>query len=105
MVTEHKQLQLWVELNTPLIAEVRAIVYFTPSHERNIQHVVTTRSVLTENTLMVFQLGSHEIPDSVREDDFLLQVALKVDRANGNKVPRQLEDASIFSKNHIVYDK
>lgn len=54
---------------------------------------------------MVFQLESHEIPDSVREDDFLLQVALNVNRANGNKVPRQLEDASTFSKNHIVHDK
>ena len=105
MVTEHKQLQLWVELHAPLIAEVRAIVYFTPSHERNIQHFVTTHSILTANTVMVFQLESHEIPDLVQEDDFLVQVALSVDRAHGNKVPRQLEDASTFSKNHIIYDK
>ena len=102
VVTEHKQLQLWVELHASLIAEVRAIVCFTPSHERNIQHFVTTHSILTANTVMVFQLESHEIPDSVQEDDFLVQVALSVDRAKGNKVPRQLEDASTFSKNHII---
>ena len=98
VVTEHKQLQLWIELNAPLIAEVRAIVYFTPSHETTSQRLVTTRSVLTANTVMVFQLESHEIPDSIQEDDFLVQVALKVDTINGSLVPRELKDASTFSK-------
>ena len=61
------------------------------------QYVVTTRSVLTANPVMVFQLESQEIPYSVREDDFLVQVALSVDGVNGSKVPRQLEDASTLS--------
>ena len=98
MVTEHKQLQIWVELNAALIAEVRAIVYFTPSRDRTSQRLVTTRSVLTANTVMVFQLESHEIPDSIQEDDFLVQVALSVDTMNGSLVPREIEDASTFSK-------
>ena len=98
VVTEHKQLQLWIELHASLFAEVSAIVYFTPSRERTSQRLVTTRSVLTANTVMIFQLESHEIPDSIQEDDFLVQVALKVDTMNGSLVPRELEDASTFSK-------
>ena len=98
MVTEHKQLQLWIELNAPLIAEVRAIVYFTPSRDRTSRRLVTTDRVLTAYTVMIFQLESHEIPDSIQEDDFLVQVALKVDTMNGSLVPRELEDASTFSK-------
>ena len=96
VITDDKQLQIWVELNAPLNAEVRAIVYFTSSSYN--RQVVTTRSILTANTVMVFQLESHEIPESIQEDDFLVQVALKVGMRNGSQVPRHLEDATTLSK-------
>lgn len=86
---------MWVELNGPLNAEVRAIVYFTSN---NVKQDVTTRSILTANTVMVFQLESHEIPDSIQEDDFRIQVALKVGMTNGSQVPRHVEEASTLSK-------
>ena len=98
MVTEHKQLQLWIELSVPLFRAVTAVVYFTLKEEQDIQQDITTRSVLTENTFMVFRLESHEIPERFRNKDFLVQVALQVGNKEGSVVPKNLEEASTSSK-------
>ena len=89
MVTEHQQLQLWVELHVPLFDAVTAVVYFTLKEKQYIQQDITTHSVLTENTIMVFQLESHEIPEKL-----LSKLALE----EGSVVPSNLEDASTSSK-------
>ena len=98
MVTEHQQLQLWIELHVPLFHAVTAVVYFTLKEKRHIQQHITTNSVLTENTMMVFQLESHEIPEKFQKEDFLVQVALRVGTKEGSVVPRNLEEASTSSK-------
>ena len=97
MVTEHQQLQLWIELRAPLFDPVTAVVYFTLKEEEYTQHI-TTHSVLTENTAMIFQMESHDIPQRFRKEDFLVQVALQVGKSEGSVVPRILEQARTTSK-------
>ena len=74
------------------------MVYFTLKEEQNTKQHVTTHSVLTENTVMVFQLESHEIPEKFQHEDFLVQVALQVGTKEGSVVPSNLEAASTSSK-------
>ena len=74
------------------------MVYFTLKEKQYIQQDITTHSVLTENTVMVFQLESHEIPEKFQNEDFLVQVALQVGIKEGSVVPSNLEDASTSSK-------
>ena len=99
VVTEHQQLQIWVELHTPMFDAVTAVVYFTLKEKQYIQQDVTTHSVLTENTVIVFQLELHEIPEHFQKEDFLVQVALQVGNKEGSVVPSSLEEASTSSKN------
>ena len=98
VVTEHQQLQIWVELRTPMFDAVTAVVYFTLKRKQYIQQDVTTRSVLTENTVIVFQLELHEIPENFQTEDFLVQVALQVGNKEGSIVPSSLEEADTNSK-------
>ena len=63
IVTENKQLQLWIELHAPLPYAVTAVVYFTLTQDINYKQDVSTQSVLTENTVMLFQLESHDVPE------------------------------------------
>ena len=102
MVTKHQQLQLWIELHVPLFEAVTAVVYCTLKEKRNITQRVTTRSVLTENTAMIFQLESHEVPERFRNKDFLVQVALQVADREGSVVPSDLEKANTISKEVIL---
>ena len=102
VVTEYQQLQLWVELRVPVFDTVTAVVYFTLKEKHHIQQNVTTHSVLTENTIMVFQLESHEVPEKFRNEDFLVQVALQVGITKGSVVPSTLQEASTNSKELIV---
>ena len=102
VVTEHQQLQLWVELHVPVLDAVTAVVYFTLKENHDIQQDVTTHSVLTENTIMVFQLESYEIPDDFQNEDFLVQVALQVGITKGSVVPSSLQEASTASKELII---
>ena len=101
MVTEHQQLQLWVELHVPLFDAVTAVVYFTLKEKQDIQQHITTHSVLTENTIMVFQLESHDIPEDFQNEDFLVQVALQVGITTGSVVPSRLQEARTASKEHV----
>ena len=103
VVTEHQQLQLWIELHVPMFNAVTAVVYFTLKEKQSIQQHVTTHSVLTENTIMVFQLEAHEIPETFQEGDFLVQVALQVGTTEGSVVPSNLEEASTSSKQFPCY--
>ena len=103
MVTEHQQLQLWVELHVPLFDAVTAVVHFTLKEKQDIQQHITTHSVLTENTIMVFQLESHDIPENFQKEDFLVQVALQVGTIKGSVVPRSLQEASTSSKELCSY--
>ena len=77
---------------------VTAVVYFTLKENTNIQQDVTTHSVLTENTIMVFQLETHDIPERFHKEDFLVQVALRVGTKEGSIVPSNLEEARTASK-------
>ena len=77
---------------------VTAVVYFTLKEKQYIQQDVTTHSVLTENTVMVFQLESYEIPEKFQKEDFLVQVALQVGTKEGSVVPSNLEEARTASK-------
>ena len=98
VVTEHQQLQLWIELHVPMFDAVTAVVYFTLKDKQHIQQEVTTHSILTENTVMVFQLELHDIPERFQKEDFLVQVALKVGTKEGSVVPSSLQEASTGSK-------
>ena len=98
MVTENQQLQLWVELEVPLHFPVTAVVYLTLESDMEYQVSVPTRSVLTNNTVMVFQLESHDIPERFRDNEFYVQVSLKVGTTESSLVPDSLGLASTASK-------
>ena len=103
VITEYQQLQLWVELNRPLNLPVIAVVYFTLKSNPDYQETVPSHSILTNNTVMVFQLESHDIPDGFRDKDLFVQVALRVGSTESTLVPDNLALASTASKK-VVYN-
>ncbi|CAI8057726.1 hypothetical protein GBAR_LOCUS31444 [Geodia barretti] len=100
IITEHKQVQLWVELKNPIsLYPVTAIVYFrstaNPSQE---PQQVQTHSIITSTTVMVFQLEQHDVPDKFQDENFYIQVALRVDSVYSPQVPKSLDAATTASK-------
>ena len=98
VVTEDNQLQLWVELQAPIYFAVTALISFTLTSDTSFHQTVPTHSVLTENTVMVFQLEPHDVPDGFREETFFIQVALRVGSTVSSMVPNDLDKADIASK-------
>jgi hypothetical protein len=101
IITEHKQVQLWVELKNPIsLYPVTAIVYFrstaNPSQE---PQQVQTHSIITSTTVMVFQLEQHDVPDKFQDEDFYIQVALRVDSVYSPQVPKSLDAATTANLN------
>ena len=92
---------MWVELkNSISLYPVTAIVYFTPTAQPGDQasQQVQTHSVITSTTVMVFQLERHDVPDKFQDEDFYIQVALRVNSVDGARVPKTLDTASTASK-------
>ena len=99
-ITEHQQIQLWVQLNNPIsLYPVTAIVYFTPTANPDQRpQPVPTYSIVANTTLMVYQLESHDVPEKFREEDFYIQVALRVNSVETDLVPHSLDMATTASK-------
>ena len=57
-----------------------------------------THSIVANTTVMVFQLESHRVPERYREEDFHVQVALKVESVESGLVPSNLEMANTASE-------
>ena len=51
---------------------------------------------------MVFQLELHDIPEEFHEDDFLVQISLRVGNTESSVVPRDLDKASMAGILYIL---
>ena len=78
---------------------VAAIVYFRSAAAPDQRPVsVPTYSIAGNTTLMVYQLESHDVPQKFREEDFYVQVSLRVESVESPLVPNTLDAASTASK-------
>ena len=91
---------MWVELQIPIsLYAVTAVVYFTLIQEPNQRpQPVQTHSIVANTTVMVFQLEPHEVPEKYRNEDFYVQVALRVNSVETALVPNNLETAHTASE-------
>lgn len=95
-VTEGKELQIRVSIQVPFPDPVRAVVCFTYTGNKELQHHYVTSSSQANSTLF-FLLHFPDIPQDVRDGSFKVQIALKVGLTEGPLVPSSLEEADTRS--------